>query len=249
AAGERARKVEHVVGELVGITLGDDIARLIPSELATLGVPALRPVFAAKLAEGRLMLYDSRGEHTTGQGAIVACVDCSGSMRAPHAGGVTGEAWAKSCALALLDQARHAKRDFVGILFSSAGQVATFRFPAGQAPITEVLEFAETFFGGGTDFQVPLTVATELLEAEYNVAGRQRGDIVLITDGQCGVTEEWMRAWNDTKARLDFRSFGVAIGSAATTRPGTVLDALCDNLRSIDDLTDTSAAADLFHVI
>lgn len=244
ATGERARRVEHAPGELVGITLGDDLGRVIPSELSQLGVPALRPVFAAKYAEARLMLFDSRGEQVTGQGAIIACIDTSGSM----AGG--REAWAKACALALLDQARQAKRDFVGILFSSAGQVRTFRFPAGASyDIAAVIDFAETFFNGGTDFETPLSVATELLAEEFNAEGRARGDIVLITDGLCGVRENWMREWNDAKAALDFRTFGIAIGDEHAIAAGTVLDALCDNLRSIHDLTDTAAAADLFRVI
>jgi hypothetical protein len=37
--------------------------------------------------------------------------------------------------------------------------------------------------------------------------------------------------------------------TSLATAPGSVLDALCDNLRSIDDLTATHAAADLFRVI
>jgi uncharacterized protein with von Willebrand factor type A (vWA) domain len=245
ALGERARRVEHAPGELVGITLGDDLGRVIPSELSQLGVPALRPVFAAKYAEARLMLYDSIGEQFTGQGAIIACVDCSSSMHGQR------EAWAKACALALLDQARAAKRDFVGILFSSASQLGTFRFPADQAyDIATVIEFAEAFFNGGTDFEAPLSAATELLDAEFNTAGRARGDIVLITDGNCDVHEDWMRQWNETKAALDFRTFGISIGDRGrATAPGSVLDALCDNLRSLDDMTDTDAAADLFRVI
>lgn len=42
ADGECARKVENATGELVGVTLGDDLSRVIPSELANLGLPALR---------------------------------------------------------------------------------------------------------------------------------------------------------------------------------------------------------------
>ncbi|MEU9480773.1 hypothetical protein [Streptomyces sp. NPDC048191] len=251
AFGERARKVENAPGELVGITLGDDLSRVIPSELAHLGIPAMRAVFAARYAEARLMLYDSRGEQYTGQGAVIACVDCSFSMATPAgADGITGEAWAKACALALLDQARTARRDFVGILFSSEDEVSVHRFPADQpAAIADVIEFAEHFFGGGTDYQVPLSTAVELLEAEFNDSGRPRGDIVMITDGECDVTEEWMRSWNEAKHLLDFRCFGIAIGAGPATGPGSVLDALCDNLRSLDDLADPHAVADLFRVI
>lgn len=250
AGGERARKVENAVGELVGVTLGNDLSRVIPSELTHLGLPELRAVFAARYAAGELMLYDSQGEQTTGQGAIIACVDTSHSMYEAGPGGVTREAWAKACALALLDQARHAGRDFVGILFSAADKLQVFRFPAGRpAGIAQVLDFAETFLGGGTSYQRPLTAAGELLEEEFNDAARTRGDIVMLTDDDCGVTEEWMRGWNDTKRLLGFRVFGLAIGAPRVAEADSVLDALCDNLRSIEDLTDVHAAAHLFRVI
>ncbi|MPY58405.1 VWA domain-containing protein [Streptomyces spongiae] len=250
ADGERARKVENASGELIGVTLGNDLSRIIPSELANLGLPELRAVFAARYAAGELMLYDSQGEQTTGQGAVIACVDTSHSMYEAGPGGVTREAWAKACALALLDQARHAGRDFVGVLFSAADKLQVFRFPADQpADIARVLDFAETFLGGGTSYQRPLSAAGELLEEEFNDASRARGDIVMLTDDDCGVTEEWMRGWNDAKHRLGFRVFGVAIGSPRAAEADSVLDALCDNLRSIEDLTDVHAAADLFRVI
>ncbi|MFG2370221.1 VWA domain-containing protein [Streptomyces sp. NPDC048504] len=250
AAGERARKVENATGELVGVTLGDDLSRVIPSELANLGLPALRAVFAARYAAGELMLYDSQGEQSTGQGAVIACVDTSHSMYEAGPGGVTREAWAKACALALLDQARHAGRDFVGILFSAADKLQVFRFPADRpAGIAQVLDFAETFLGGGTSYQRPLSAAGELLEAEFNDTTRARGDIVMLTDDDCGVTETWMRGWNEAKHRLGFRVFGVAIGAPRVAGADSVLDALCDNLRSIEDFTDVHAAADLFRVI
>ncbi|MFD1664015.1 VWA domain-containing protein [Streptomyces calvus] len=250
AGGERARKVENATGELVGVTLGDDLSRVVPSELAVLGLPALRAVFAARYAAGELMLYDSRGEQTTGQGAVIACVDTSHSMYAEGPGGITREAWSKACALALLDQARHAGRDFVGILFSAADKIRVFRFPGDRpAGVTEVLDFVETFLGGGTDFQRPLGTAAALLEEEFDDTARRRGDIVLITDDACEVTEQWVRGWNDAKRRLGFRLFGVAITGPDATGTGSVLEALCDNLRTIDDLTDVHATADLFRVI
>ncbi|GGT30609.1 VWA domain-containing protein [Streptomyces althioticus] len=251
AAGERAREVEHATGELVGVTLGDDLSRVIPSELAVLGVPELRAVFAARYAAGELMLYDSRGEQGTGKGAVIACVDTSHSMYAEGPGGITREAWSKACALALLDQARHAGRDFVGILFSAADKLQVFRFPGDRpAPVTDVLDFAETFLGGGTDFQRPLGTAAKILEEEFDSASRARGDIVLITDDACEVSENWTRLWNEIKRRLDFRLFGVAIATPDTaTASGSVLETLCDNLRTVDDLTDVHTTADLFRVI
>ncbi|MGW8989679.1 VWA domain-containing protein [Streptomyces zhihengii] len=250
AGGERARKVENTTGELVGVTLGSDLSRLVPAELANLGLPELRAVFAARYAAGELMLYDSRGERNSGKGAVIACVDTSHSMYIEGPGGITREAWAKACALALLDQARHAGRDFVGILFSAADRVRVFRFPAGrEAGVEPVLDFAETFLGGGTSYQTPLTAAREVLEEEFGDAARSRGDIVMITDDECGVTEEWMRGWNEARHRLGFRVFGLAVGAPPAAGEGSVLDALCDNLRTVEDFTDPRAAAHLFRLI
>lgn len=256
AAAERARRVEGAPGELVGIVLGDDVSRLIPSEVASLGVPALRPVFAAKLVESRLMQYETRGDENAGRGAIVAVIDCSGSMRKTQTGRdgtqATREAWAKALALALLDQARNARprRDFAAILFSSAGQQAAFRFPACEAvDVAGVIEMAECFYGGGTDWQAPLSAAAEMLDAERGAAGRQRGDVVLVTDGKCAVSETWMREWREVKARCDFRVFDVGIGDEADTGPESALAALCDNLRDLDDVTSPDAARDMFRVI
>jgi hypothetical protein len=160
ATGERARKMVHGTGELVGITLRDDLTRFIPSEAAMLGVPALRAVFAAKLAEAQLMVYDTRGEELAGKGAIIACIDCSASMEAGVGGRwePTREAWAKACALALLDQARNSRprRDFAAIFFSSSHQTKLFHFPADQpVAIADVLEMGEHFFDGGTSFTAP----------------------------------------------------------------------------------------------
>ncbi len=72
-----------------------------------------------------------------------------------------------------------------------------------------------------------------------------RGDIALVTDGVCGVSEEWMRSWNERKAALGFRVFGIQIGGA----PGAVMDALSDNVRSIEDLAETESAAGIFRVV
>jgi hypothetical protein len=57
-----------------------------------------------------------------------------------------------------------------------------------------------------------------------------------------------MRTWNERKASLGYRVFSVAV----ETRPGPVLEALADNLRTITDLTTPDAvhaASDMFRVI
>jgi len=123
--------------------------------------------------------------------------------------------------------------------------VKVFRFPDGQGTIEQVLDFTEWFWAGGTDFQAPLDCAVDILEAEYNQAGKQRGDVVFITDGECGIAEAWMRRYQERKAQLGFRTFGVAMGA----EPGPVLEAVSDNVRGIHDLAEVGAARDMFRVV
>jgi uncharacterized protein with von Willebrand factor type A (vWA) domain len=246
AEGERARKVERVPGELVGLTLGGDVSRVVADDLANLAVPALRALWLARWADSRLLEYETRGDDRVGLGAVIACIDTSGSMLAVQPDGASGNAWAKGCALALLDQARAERRAFAGILFSSASEIKTFRFPAGQVPaVSDVIDFVEFSFNGGTDFETPLSAAVDLLAQEYDTDGKAKGDIVLISDDECGVSEQWTAAWLEAKARLAFRLFGIAVAR----RPGLVMEALCDNARSVDDLTAPDAARELFGLI
>ena len=249
AAAQRSHRVEHARGEYVGVTLGDDLGSLVPDEFVNLALPALRVVFAVRFAEERLMVFEQRGEEHEGQGAVIALIDCSHSMKRLDGNGITREAYAKALALALLDQARAATpaRDFAAIAFSKQPEPAIC-FPAsGPVRLEDKVAMAETFPGGGTDFQSPLDAAVELLEADYNTTGRRKADLVFITDGIAAVEEDWLRDWRAVKKRLGFRCFGVAIGDEA--EPEGVLEEICDDVRQIEDLTDTRATADLFRAI
>ena len=250
AQAQRAHRVEHARGEYVGVTLGDDLTSLIPAELVNLALPALRAQFAVRYAEKQLMVYEQRGEENEGQGAIIVCVDCSTSMKKRDGNRISGEAYAKALALALLEQARNAKpvREYAGILFSRAADDPII-FPADQpVRLEDRIRLAETFTAGGTQFAPPLNAALELLDAEYNASGKQRADIVFITDGKAALSEQWLTDWHERKRKLGFRCFGIQIGSWAEDG-AAVLDSFCDDVRHIADLADTHATADIFRAV
>lgn len=251
AQAQRSRRVEHTRGEYVGVELGDDLTSLLPAELVNLALPALRAQFAVRYAEQQLMVYDQRGEEHEGQGAIIVCVDCSGSMITTDEHGVTGEAYAKAFALALLEQARNAKpvREFACFLFSATTDAAIV-FPADQpVKLADRIRLAEEFTGGGTEFTPPLNAALKLIDDEYNRTGRQRADIVFVTDGDAHLPTYWLDHWRKQKNKLGFRCFGIQIGRWAAFRGLAVLEKFCDDTRRIEDLTDTHATADLFRAV
>lgn len=92
---------------------------------------------------------------------------------------------------------------------------------------------------------VPLDEAMTLLSAEYNATGRQRADLVLITDGDASLSDAWVGQWWQAKARLGFRCFGVEIGQGGSEAVAEV----CDDVRTINDLTDPHTTAGLFRSI
>ncbi|KOT37506.1 hypothetical protein ADK41_19260 [Streptomyces caelestis] len=85
--------------------------------------------------------------------------------------------------------------------------------------------------------------------AEFHDTARARGDIAMITDDDCGVTEQWTRAWNATGRRPGFRVFGLVGGVPRAAAAGSALQALCDDLRLIEDLTDVHTTAGLSRVM
>lgn len=249
-AAQSAKKVEFARDEAYDVELSDRLPDVLAGEWARIANPHSRLEFLEDLAEGRLLSKKYRGLEKIGQGSIIALVDNSGSMEARAAGdhtssGPTREAYAKAFALALLDQAREAGRDFVGINFSSAGQVSVFRFPKGKGDIYEVMRFVEEFYGGGTDYMTPMNLAMDILEAEFNAAGLIKADLCMITDDDCRVTPTWLASYKERKERLGFRTFGIAVGCHA----GNALASLSDNVRSIHSFTDPMAVADIIRTI
>ena len=105
--------------------------------------------------------------------------------------------------------------------------------------LSQVFALAEYFPGGGTDFQKPLDAALECLRADR----RRRGDVVFITDGECRVEPEWLRAFQREKTRLGFSVFSVLIDVGPSSL--AAVTAFSDHVTSVRQLTD-DATRDIF---
>ena len=152
--------------------------------------------------------------------------------------------------LALYDQARREKRDFHYIGFSSANQVWHTQFPqgGGKASLPAVVTMTEHFWGGGTNYERPLTKAVEIVE-DYGTRDLPKPDVVFITDDDYGSLDEgFMRRWNAAKADLQMRCFGV--GLHIRGRAGA-LASVSDNVRLLASLANggPDAVADIFRTI
>ncbi len=236
----RKRSFERANEEIYAVERGAALARLLPQELVGIRHPVLRRDFRRRFLEGTLQMYELRGADEKGRGPMVVCLDGSSSMAGDK------ELWAKAVALTLLEIARRQRRLFRFLCFSSAEHPlwSLDLNPGSRYEVDErkVYDLAEYFPGGGTDFEVPLGAAVDCLRASRY----KRGDIVLITDGECRVSPEWLARFRQDKTRLGFFVFSVLI-DVGTSALDTVRE-FSDKVTTVGQLTD-DAARELFLTI
>jgi uncharacterized protein with von Willebrand factor type A (vWA) domain len=229
----KRKTLERGVAEAYDVELGAEIGRLIPAELLAMHHPALRRDFHRRILEGSVLQYRLRDDEQKGKGPMVVCIDVSSSMEGEK------EMWSKAVALTLMDIARRQRRLFRAVMFSS-GDVSLKvldlnRERRYQPDLNKVVEMAEYFPGGGTDFETPIDAAIELLGEKK----LKRGDIVIITDGESQVSPEWLTKLRERKDELDFSIFAVLVdvGSAEMSS----LAQFADRITSVKRISDEHA--------
>jgi uncharacterized protein with von Willebrand factor type A (vWA) domain len=218
----RKKVFERASEEVLEVEQGDSIHRLLPHELLMLHHRVLRKDFYRRFLDQELIQYSLRGVEEKGKGPMIVCLDGSSSMSGDK------EIWSKAVALTLLDIARRQRRLFRSICFSSAEtplQVLDMN-PRDRYQVESktVMDLAEYFPGGGTDFQTPLDAAL---------------DVIFITDGECQVSPEWAEQFRREKDKLGFSLFSVLIDVGPASL-GT-LQEFSDRITTIKQLTGDGA--------
>jgi uncharacterized protein with von Willebrand factor type A (vWA) domain len=229
----RKKVFERASEEVLEVERGDSLHRLLPHELLTLHHPVLRKDFQRRFLDQELIQYSLRGVEEKGKGPMIVCLDGSSSMAGDK------EIWSKAVTLTLLEIARKQRRLFRSICFSSAEtplQVLDMN-PRDryQADTKTIMDLAEYFPGGGTDFQRPLDAALDCLgQSRF-----KKGDIVFITDGECQVEPEWATRFRAEKERLGFSLFSILIDVGSSSL-GTLKE-FSDRITTIKQLTGDEA--------
>jgi uncharacterized protein with von Willebrand factor type A (vWA) domain len=240
---EQRKQSEHARDEIFNVEKGADLSRVLPSMLLYFKHPRLKRLFYRKLAERSLLQYELKGTDKLGMGGIVCAIDNSGSMAGDN------EIWAKAVALSLMHLARSQDRSFKGIHFGSANEFKEFDFLKPEDfSMERIFEFAELFFGGGTDFYTPLAAAVKHLRGEYDATGVIHGDILLITDGDAPMTDEFLKDLHDEQEKLGFQIFGVLIGKqSGYSRGRDTLERICQGkVVDVRSLTGPDDVRDVF---
>lgn len=212
---EQKRKVVHVNEEVYDVALGNDLARVLPQEILNLHNGLMRLDFLRRYTERQLLTYDLEGTEQLSRGGIVLMEDGSGSMSGER------ELWAKAVMLCLLHLCRQQKRPMYVVHFGSPGQFKTLSFVRPEDfALENVLDAAELFWASGTDFVTPMKEALRLLKVDYAITGATRADVVMLSDGECAVPDNFMTEYleeinsmESTTWALDLSGYGRSEGA------------------------------------
>lgn len=253
AMSEQSKKLEFAKDEIYDLELGDDLMHVLTEELLFMTDSDIDMIFYKNFFEQNLMQFKLQGTEKIAKGGIIFCEDGSGSMSGSR------EIWAKAVGLALLQIARSQNREFYGVHFCGpnvyktfdfdykTGQVDTLDYRGNKETLKEldgVLDYAETFMSGGTDFVTPLNLAINRLDEQFKAGGKVKGDIVFCTDGMCGVPQAFLDKLVEEKERLGFRIFGIILDGSEGSEP---LATICDKrVLTIKDLISGNDIRSIF---
>ncbi|MDX7986286.1 ATPase RavA stimulator ViaA [Xenorhabdus sp. 12] len=179
-------KIPDTVPEQIsGIRQGDDILRLLPNEIAMLGIEGLEYEFYRRLLEKKLLSYRLQGDnwqsktalkpvthhHNAEQprGPFIVCVDTSGSM------GGFNERCAKAFCLSLMRIALEDNRHCHIMLFST--EQIHYDLTSSNG-LTQAVHFLGQTFRGGTDIASCLSATIEKMKENI----WKDADAVVISD-------------------------------------------------------------------
>lgn len=226
AITEQKKKAKHGAVEIKSVTVGDKIQDTLPSERMNLVMEPTKADFYRRMTEKQLMVYSKESNKQKNKGPIIVCVDTSGSMSGEQ------EKWSKALTVGVLEVAQMQKRDFACIMYSSYADEPIIIKKDEVAP-NKIIKCAEVFHNGGTDFEEPLKKAIKLIkESTFKDA-----DILFITDGDCGVSDKFLREYKKVKEDKNFKTLGILvdIGRGSHCSDSTLKE-FCDNITTVSNV-------------
>ena len=162
-------------------------------------------------------------------GDSICCLDESSSAEGEAA------AWGKAVAMTLLEIAAESRRRFALIHFAGSSSCQVDIFRPGEYTLEDKLSVAETFLGGGTNFERPVREAIRLMDTE----GFEKADMVFITDGECELSDACRQELQSAQATYHFTVTGILLDEGQTAMDFS-LEPFCQKIYRTSELTDNA---------
>lgn len=246
------RKELHKIAELVGrfkriamkkqktkhqqtieqqsVSFGYELSRLLPAELTNYMMGHSKLDFLKRLSEQQALVFNKKGKERQGKGPIIVCMDESSSM-------TSIKAQSKAFCIALLNIAKKQKRDFAIIPFAThVGEVKYFR--KGQAKTQDLIQFSDSFIGGGTNYELPLREVLKLLmKSEL-----KKADVLFVTDGSSFLPSRFIEEFKQTKKLKQFECTSIVLTNLFNTVDLNVVDRFSDRVIEVNELFEAEDA-------
>lgn len=207
----RPKIIKRMNNEILGVHKSNDLMRILPSELVNFESEELEYLFYSKFLENNLLTYEiisKNFEYNSNQkeeyieknkGPIIACLDTSGSM----SGIPILKAKALVLSISRILEKEH--RKLYIIIFGDTEELKELNISKKQE-MKNIISFLNSGFGGGTNFESPLKRSVEIIKelTDYNKA-----DILMITDGFCSLSDEFIKNLNKNKQSMDFSLYTI----------------------------------------
>jgi uncharacterized protein with von Willebrand factor type A (vWA) domain len=183
-----------------------NISHLLPSEASLLADPDYEPYFIVKWLEQKLMTYNISGTTLEPQkGPVICMMDTSHSMRGSKLR-LAQLFVATFAAFTMLE-----RRDFILLLFGAKGELIEQPLYHKRPDWNRFYSFAQLAFGGGTNFDAPLTRGIEIVKDHKSF---QDADFVMVTDGVGTINKPVQQELGAVGRKKQLRLHTLIVGSA-----------------------------------
>jgi uncharacterized protein with von Willebrand factor type A (vWA) domain len=223
---DRVTQLPDAPGHMHGIKLGRSLSRMVSAEAAQFAHPLLHTLWRARMAEGRMQVWDETAEvvdrvvDPSGvrrewvspataprqRGPMILCVDTSSSMKGAP------ERLAKAVVFEAAKVSHREGRGCHLMAFGGPDELVEHTLGFDSAGLDAVLDLLGQSFDGGTDVALPLERAIQRVLDK----GWSEADILIVSDGEFGVTREVHAKLDAACADQGLQVHGLLIGDRET---------------------------------
>ena len=231
AQSKQRQKVTHGMDDVVGVTLGGELSRLLPVELAKLALPELELGTLRRLVERQCMQREHMSVEPVAKGPIILSVDESGSMQGDKVH------TAKALALAMAWVASRQGRWCSLIAYSGDSGERLLALPSGRWDEGKLADWLCAFIGGGSSLDVPVREMPRYYSQLKAPVGKT--DVLFITDARCRIPSDMRDTFLAWKREAKARLVTLVVGSEAGD-----LAHISDEVHTVNTLSASEVAVE-----